>query len=444
MQRRSNEVRRILIVDDDPAIRAQLRWALSGEYDVSLAASPTEALEVAERDSPGLVTLDLSLLGHPGEGEEGLEILPSLKAMDPFVKVVIVTASDDMSRASRALALGAFDYYVKPIDLDELRVLIARAFKVQEIERYRGSAGADEPPVLGGMVGECAGMRTAFREARMAAETTAPVLIIGEPGTGRETLAGVIHRISDRSAGPFEVAAGGPLTDALAVAAGGTLVLPDVSRYHDADDELVQYLTTGGRGADTTARSDVRIILCVDAAQAPGLGAAGRRHSGAERLREAVDCHVITLPPLRDRDRDVVILAGEFARRIAGERQTSAGARGHRIVAPGFTRGAVRAIMAYDWPGNVPELINRVRRALASHRGGKVRPDDLGLTATALSDRTLGEARSELERDMVTEAIRRSAGNVSLAARAIGVSRPTMYDLLRKFNVDPAEYKDVT
>ncbi len=443
MQRRSSEVKRILIVDDDAAIRTQLRWALSGEYDVSLAASPAEALEVAERERPGLVTLDLSLLGHPGEGEEGLEILPALKVMDPFLKVVIVTASDDMSRASRALALGAFDYYVKPVDLDELRALIARAFKVQEIERYGGSMGDGEPTVLDGMVGECAAMRAVFGRARRAAETTDPVLIVGEPGTGRETLAGVIHHIGTRAAGPFEVAVGGTLTEALARADGGTLLLPDVSGFHDADDELMQYLTGGVRGEDILPRPDVRVIMCADVAPAAGSGGVRCGRSRAERLCEAVDCHVITLPPLRDRERDVVLLAGEFARRIAGERRASGITGGQRTVAPAFTRAAVRVLMAYDWPGNIPELINRVRRALATHRGARVTPDDLGLSAAALSERTLGEARSELERDMVTEAIRRSAGNVSLAARAIGVSRPTMYDLLRKFGVDPAEYKDV-
>jgi len=443
MERRSNEVKRILVVDDDAAIRTQLRWALSGEYDVSLAASPAEALELAERERPGLVTLDLSLLGHPGEGEEGLEILPALKAMDPFLKVVIVTASDNMNRASRALALGAFDYYVKPIDLDELRVLIARAFKVQEIERYGGPTGGGEAIVLGGMVGECEAMRAVFGQARRAAESTAPVLIVGEPGVGRETLAGVIHRISPRTGGPFEVAVGGTLAEAFARAAGGTLLLPDVSVVDGARDGLGRYLREGATGDGDSAAPDVRVIMCTDAVPAAGGGGSRRDSSLAERLCDAVDCHVIALPPLRDRGRDVVLLAGEFARRIASERGRS-GRGGRRVAAPAFTRASVRALMTYDWPGNIPELINRVRHALATGRGGKVTPDDLGLSAAALSDRTLGEARSELERDMVTEALRRTAGNVSRAARAIGVSRPTMYDLLRKFGVDPAEFKDAT
>jgi len=444
MERRPNEVKRILIVDDDAAIRTQLRWALSGEYDVSLATSPAEALELAERERPDLVTLDLSLLGHPGEGEEGLEILPALKAMDPFLKVVVVTASDNMNRASRALALGAFDYYVKPIDLDELRVVIARALKVQEIERYGGPAGGGESIVLGGMVGECEAMRGVFEEARLAAESAAPVLIVGEPGTGRETLASVIHHLSSRAGGPFEVAAGGTLADALARARGGTLLLADVSTLDDGDDELGRYLTGGSVSDDGATRQDVRVMMCADAVPVPG----GRGSHGdggrAGRLCAAVDCHIITLPPLRDREGDVVLLAGEFARRIASERGGSDRSGGRKAAAPAFTRASVRALMAYDWPGNIPELINRVRHALATVRGGKVTPDDLGLSAAALSDRTLGEARSELERDMVTEALRRSAGNVSRAARAIGVSRPTMYDLLRKFGVDPAEYKDVT
>ncbi len=436
MERPLNEVRRILVVDDDPAIRTQLRWALSGEYDVSLAASPAEALELAERERPSLVTLDLSLLGHPGETEEGLEILPALRAMDPFIKVLIVTASDDMDRASRALALGAFDYYVKPVDLDELRVLIGRALRVQDIERHGRPGNGGGPIVLGGMVGECTAMREVFDGARRAAETIDPVLIVGERGTGRGTLAGVIHQLSARATGPFEVMAGNDVARALVRADGGTLLLRDVTELAGVESGLRAYLTEGVIDLDGhPVRPDVRIVMCADLVSAVHPAGGTRDRGSAERLSDMVECRTIAMPPLRDRERDVVLLAGESARRLAG-------ARG--AVAPSFTRAAVRALLSYDWPGNIPELMNRVRRALATRRGGKVTPDDLGLANEALADRTLGEARSELERDMVTEAIRKSAGNVSLAARAIGVSRPTMYDLLRKFGVDPAEYKDVT
>jgi len=445
MERIPNEVRRILVVDDDAAIRTQLRWALSGEYDVSIAASPGEALETAERERPSLVTLDLSLLGHPGETEEGLEILPALRAMDPTIKVIIVTASDDMDRASRALALGAFDYYVKPVDLDELRVLIARAIRVQEIERHGRPTDTGGPISLAGMVGECREMRDVFERARRLAASTEPVLLIGEPGTGRGTLARVIHQVGPRADGPFEIATDGSLADAIVRADGGTLLLLDGPGGGGSEETLLAYLTDGGVDLDgRRVAPDVRIMIRADDVHAAP-GQTQRERSPSERLCKSVGCQVVALPPLRERERDVLLLAGEFAKRCARESTRGEGdGPARRPHAPSFTRAAVRSLLTYDWPGNVPELVNRVRRAVEARRGGKVTPEDLGLTAAALADRTLGEARSELERDMVTEAIRRSAGNVSRAARAIGVSRPTMYDLLRKLGVDPAEFKDVT
>ena len=453
------ETRRILVVDDDPVIRSQLRWALRGDYDVAVAATPAEALKLAELVRPHLVTLDLSLLGSPGETEEGLEILSALRVMDPLTKVVIVTASDDMDRASRALALGAFDYYVKPIDLDEFLALVRRALHVQEIERHGRPSRESGPAALGGLIGECEAMRAAFTLALAAAETCAPVLIVGERGTGRAALASVIHRLSDRAGGPFEAIAwsaapeDGPRAElsgseqgldeaddrrrmfgALERASHGTLLLRDVPLLGATGDDLRRYLVTRALERDgQTLRPDTRVIACADAA---ALSRDGRRGRGvAERLCESVECHIIVVPPLREREQDVVILAGEFARRFSEERG---------MCTPLFTRASVRALLAYEWSGNVPELMNRIRRAHARCHGNRIAPEDLGLEAVVFFARTLGEARSELEREIVTDAIRKNAGNVSRAAQSIGVSRPTMYDLLRKLGVDPADYKNVT
>ncbi len=416
---------RILVVEDDAAVRTQLRWTFADDYDVETASTQSEALALAESLRPGVITLDLSLLGRPGETEEGFDILPVLHAMDPQMKIIIVTASDDLDRAARALALGAFDYYVKPIDRDELRVVVQRAFRLRGIEGHarRSGNGAAAVP---GMIGVSPGMLEAFSWARQAVGSSLPVLIAGEPGTGRQRLANAIHRLSPRADGPFEILAGGTLADALARGRGGTVLVADASLTARVERDLRELLVAGDGGAD------VRIILCADSLS-PVPGRITRRETGGtERACDLVECIRITLPPLRDRDRDVVLLAESFASRFAGDRSGRT---------PAFTRSAVRALLAYEWPGNIPELINRVRRAAESRRGGRITPGDLGLVTAALSDRTLGEARSELEREMVMEAMRRSGGNVSHAARAIGVSRPTMYDLLRKLGVDPGEYK---
>ena len=207
------EDKRILIVDDDRVIREQLSWAFSEDYDVYAEATLKGALSVARSIRPHLVMLDLSLTGRAGETEEGFELLKHLIERDPSVKVIMVTGSDDRERAVRAIDLGAFDYYVKPLDLDVLRVLIARALYVQELERTaRGvREGTSEPDRLGGLIGSGDAMRHALELAKAAASATAPVIIVGESGTGRRRFAETIHRMSDRASQPFVTVAGGAL-----------------------------------------------------------------------------------------------------------------------------------------------------------------------------------------------------------------------------------------
>ena len=443
------EDKRILIVDDDRVIREQLAWAFSEDYDVYSEATLKGALGVAQSIRPHLVMLDLSLTGKAGETEEGFELLKHLIECDPSVKVVMVTGSDDRDRAVRAIELGAFDYYVKPLDLDVLRVLIARALYVQELERTaRGvQEGTSDPERLGGLIGSGDAMRHALELAKAASSASAPVVIVGESGTGRRRFAETIHRMSDRSSQPFVTVAGGALPGEvlereifggvgdrtsgpgrLEQAAGGTLFLRDLGRYAlPLVERLHDYVSTGVfsrvEGGEPV-RPDVRIMASVEPPADADHTLAGHGLIGA---------HVIEIPPLNERGEDVLLLADEFLGRLSG-------LQGHHP--RGFGNAAARALLAHGWPGNVTELENRIRRAVLSSRSGAITASDLGLAGEDEGEeQTLSAARHELERGMVAAALRKSAGNVSKAARSIGVSRPTMYDLIRKHGLKPGDYK---
>ncbi len=443
------EAKRILIVDDDRVIREQLAWAFSDDHDVYTEATLESALCAARSIRPHLVMLDLSLTGRPGETEEGFELLRSLIEGDPAVKVIMITGSDDRERAVRAIDLGAFDYYVKPLDLDVLRVLVGRALYVQELERTARSIeeNAGEPDRLGGLIGSGDAMKRALELAKAAASTAAPVVIVGESGTGRRRFAETIHRKSDRASQPFVTVAGGALPEEalereifggvrdgtsepgrLEQAAGGTLFLRDLGRYAlPLVNRLRDYVANGVFSridGGEAVRPDVRIMASVEPPADADRAASGYGFIGA---------HVIEIPPLSERGKDVLLLADEFLGRLSG-------LHGHH--SRGFGNVAVRALLGHGWPGNVTELENRVRRAVLSGGRGAIVASDLGLAGeNEGGEQTLSAARHELERGMVAAALRKSAGNVSRAARSIGVSRPTMYDLIRKHGLKPADYK---
>ncbi len=442
-------IKRILIVDDDRVIREQLAWALSDDYEVHAEATLDGALDVARDIRPHLVILDLSLTGSPGETEEGFELLKRLVEHDPSVKIVMVTGSDDRERAVRAIELGAFDYYVKPVDLDELRVLIGRALYLQELEKAARGVPEDaiEPVRLGGLVGSGDAMRRALELAKAAALSAAPVVIVGENGTGRRRFAETIHRMSDRASLPFVTVAVGTLSGEavereifggirdgaiepgrLEQAVGGTLFARDLDRCAESTVERLRgYVTTGTFsqvGGSEPMRSDVRVMASMGSPM---------DDSPAASLHGFPGAHVIEIPPLREREGDVLLLAVDFLNRHSGLRGCHS---------RNFTRAAVRALLSHGWPGNVTELENRVRRAVLSNARGAITALDLGLVSKDEGgEQTLSAARHELERGMVAAALRRSAGNVSRAAKSIGVSRPTMYDLIRKHGLRTVNYK---
>ena len=442
--------RRILIVDDDRTIRAQLARALSDEYDVETAGSADDARRSFRDARPDLVALDISLSGPPGASEEGLELLRELTRLDPTLVVVMITGSDDRARAERAIADGAFDYFIKPFDLGELRVLLRRALRRQEIERGATSVpdgdGADS--AVGGVFGGCSKMREVFRSVREAAPTDAGVLFVGEAGTGKMKLARALHELGHRRGRPFvtyplrgvdeETLArppgfpgnGGSLADAFDRADGGAVYLEHLDALSERGQQAV--LTGLARLSVRRADSGTRVRVLASAERELSSDVESGRFSS--RLYHRIAVVPVVVPPLRERGEDVLAIARALLEQYGRE------GRRHPV---GFTRDAEAAMMEHDWPGNLPELESRVHRGALLARGRLISPGDLDLGNGERAARlSLSEARHALEEEMVERALRESRGNVSRAARSIGVSRPTFYDLVRKYGIDLAAFKE--
>jgi two-component system NtrC family response regulator len=444
---------RLLVVDDDEDLRTQMRWALADEFEVALAGDRAAALESARGERPLIVTLDLGLPPHPGGVEEGLATLDELQALDPTVKVIVITGREDRAHALRSVERGAYDYFVKPIDVDELKVVLRRALRLQALEtenrelRHHASPGG-----LEGMIGTSAAMQDVFAAIRKVATVDAPVLLTGESGTGKELAARAIHRLGARSAAPFvpiNCAAipetlleselfgheKGAFTGAHAQRPGriesahhGTLFLDEIGELPTSlqvkilrflQDRRVERL--GGRGSLTV---DARVITATNA-DLSKLLAEGRFR---EDLYYRIGVVTIPLPPLRDREDDVVLIADALLRGFAAE----AGRKIHS-----FSKDALAAMRAHAWPGNVRELENRVRRAAVMAEGSRLTAADLELAAAGASPRQgLRELRAGLERETIRAALKRNRGNISQTAAELGISRPTLYGLLTKFGIE--------
>ena len=444
---------RLLIVEDDEDIRTQMKWALGSDYELVTAGDRAGALAVLRAARPTVTLLDLGLPPRPNSPEEGFAVLSEFLALDPLAKVIVVSGQGDKQNALHAVGAGAYDFLCKPVDMDELGLVLRRCVYLADLEQeYRAMQQSARPDEFENMLGASSQMQSVFDFIRKVAPTSAPVLIQGESGTGKEMVAQALHRRSAHSAGPF-VAINcnsipenlleselfghekGAFTGAdrqrkghIETAAGGTLFLDEIGELPaPVQVKLLRFLQekcfqrVGGR---QEIQSDARVLAATNRNLQESVSGGKFREDLYFRLAVVV----IRVPPLRDRGDDILQVARAFLHNYGIE---------HAKTSLTFAPDALRALSLYRWPGNVRELQNRVRRAVIMADGKRVTSRDLELTDTlsALPPQTLKEARESVEREMVQDALRRHRGKITSAALELGISRPTLYELMEKLGI---------
>jgi two-component system, NtrC family, response regulator len=446
---------KLLVVDDDVQILRQIRWALSEDYEIYTATDRLGALELFQKENISVVLLDLGLPPHPREATEGLRALDELIALDSLVKVIIVSGNSEKPNALRAIEKGAHDIFPKPVDLDELKVVISRVFKRLELEvesiQERNLA---QHVSLEEIIGSSPAMQSVFATVRKVADTDVPVLILGESGTGKELIANAIHKRGARKKGPFVAINCAAIPETLLeselfgyekgsfsgattqrrgkfeYAKGGTLFLDEIGDLApEMQVKLLRFLQekvverVGGR---ELIPIDARVI----AATNQDLGAAVKSGRFREDLYFRLAVVQLVVPPLRDRGDDVIELAYYLAKSYCKE-------MGKPLIR--FSKPTLDAMRRHSWPGNVRELQNRVQRALVLSDGKMVSPAELDLSiipeAKESPQGSLKEARQEFEREIIVRALKDNGGNISKTARAIGISRPTLYELMERYGL---------
>jgi two-component system NtrC family response regulator len=443
----------LLIVDDDEEIRSQMKWALNTDYDVAFAEDRVSALRAVSELHPPVVLLDLGLPPNPGNPTEGMAALSEILSRDSLAKVIIVTGQEEKTNALQAVGAGAYDYLTKPAQVDELKVILKRAYHVAALEReYRTLQQQIKGETFEGMLGSSPQMQSVFGSIRKVATTEAPVLVLGESGTGKEMVALAIHRLSSRQAGPFVAINCGAIPENLLEselfghekgaytgahiqrkgriesASGGTLFLDEIGELPPLlQVKLLRFLQEqrieriGGR---QEIQVDTRVIAATNVDLKKAMEAGHFREDLFYRLAVVV----IKLPALRERENDVRMLAQAFLRKFGAE---------NGKVGLSYEPEALRALVRHSWPGNVRELENRIKRAAIMAEGKRLSVQDLELSESSLATQAtnLKEARESLEREMIQKALRKHSGRITAAAAELGISRPTLYELMEKLGL---------
>ena len=441
----------LLIIEDDPALQTQMRWAFD-QYDPVPAEDRVSALAQVRRHRPAVVTMDLGLPPRPDDPTEGLQLLEEIVATAPDTKVIVLTGQNDHANALKAIALGAYDFYAKPFQPEVLALIIERAFRLHELQaENRRLQAAQRSGALSELVTRDPVMLKVCSTVERVAATNATVLLLGESGTGKELLARGVHTLSERKANRF-VAINcaaipenlleselfgyekGAFTGAakqtpgkIEVAHGGTLFLDEIGDLPSAlQAKILRFLqdrTIERLGGRQEIQVDVRVVCATHQDLATMIKQGRFREDLYYRLAEIV----VNIPPLRERKGDAALLAHALVRQYAHEQK-----RPSLSLLP----EAIAAIEAHPWPGNVRELQNCTKRAVIMADGNILRAADFGLTPPTVADvRTLKDARDEAEKDVVLRVLSRVNGNMSRAAELLGVSRPTLYDLLNRFGL---------
>lgn len=441
----------LLAIDDDLGIQKQLKWSLT-DYEVVFAEDRNSALQQVRRYEPAVVTLDLGLPPDPTNASEGMACLTEILQHNPDTKVIVITGSTDTEHALQAVALGAYDYYQKPIDVDVLNVIVARAFKLSELEaenRVLKSANYKSQDIIG----NSESILKACRMVEKIAPTEITTLLLGESGTGKEVFARSIHKQSPRAAKPFVAINCASIPDNLLeselfgyekgaftgahkttlgkieTANGGTLMLDEIGDMPLAlQAKMLRFLQervierVGGR-------SEIEVDVRVVCATHRNLAEMVAEQSFREDLFYRVSEITLNIPPLRNRGQDIVVIAKSLLQKFNQEFNTNI---------QGFTEDAINAMLGHRWPGNIRELQNKLKSAVIMADNKFISAEDLGLIADQNATSpllTLRKVREQAETQAIRHAYNLSNGNLSKTADVLGVTRPTLYALIDKYKM---------
>lgn len=452
MSKATNQMKSLIIVEDDPGLQRQLKWSFDG-YEVHIVGDRKSAINSLRKTSAPVVTLDLGLPPDPTNVSEGFATLQEILNLIPQTKVIVVTGNDDRENALKSIELGAYDFYQKPIDPDVLRVIIERAFNVHGLEdENRRLHNIQRNSPLDGVIANSPEMLEICRIIEKISPTDITALLLGESGTGKEVLARAIHALSDRSGEKFAAIncasipenlleselygyEKGAFTGAskrtvgkIETANGGTLFLDEIGDMPmGLQAKMLRFLQErvieriGGREEIPV---DVRVVCATNQDLEEKIAQGEFREDLYYRISEIS----INIPPLRERAGDAVLLAWSFLKKYAKQNTSKVS---------GFTKEALKAIEGYSWPGNVRELENRIKRSVVMADEQMITPSELQLTEGSedVMPVNLREVREQAEAKAIIRAMSFVGGNVSKAADLLGISRPTLYDLVNKYGL---------
>ncbi|PCJ88999.1 MAG: PEP-CTERM-box response regulator transcription factor [Thiotrichaceae bacterium] len=443
---------KLLVVEDDPGLQSQIRWCFEN-YDVLLANDRGSAIEQVRKNKPAVVTLDLGLPPHEDNPSEGFATLEQIMEIDPNIKVIVVTGQEERENAVKAIGLGAYDFYSKPFEPEIISLIVNRAFRLLELEDENlrlQSSGIHEP--FAGVIACSPQMQSVCKAVEKVAPSDATVLLLGESGTGKELCARGLHTLGSNNEGNFVAINCAAIPETLLeselfgyekgaftgankttigkveYANGGTLFLDEMGDLpFTLQAKLLRFLqerVVERVGGHEPIPVNVRVVCATHQNLREKIEQGQFREDLFYRISEIP----LEIPPLRDREGDIIILARFFFEKFNED---------HGRKLRGFTKDALSSMEAYSWPGNVRELQNRIKRAVIMTDGKQLSSMDLELDRTSSESMNfnLRDIREKVERQAILRALSHVNGKVAPAAELLGVSRPTLYDLIKKLNI---------
>jgi len=444
----------LLVVEDDLGLQKQFKWSFPA-YQVIIAGDRVSAIDALRRYAPSVVTLDLGLPPDPANASEGLATLNEILELAPKTKVIVVTGNDDRDNAIKAVAMGAYDFYQKPADIDVLNLIVTRAFQLNALEQENIKLQQQTTEPLSGIIAISEKMQKLSRMIEKIAPSSLTTLLLGESGTGKEVLAHAIHALSPRADKHFVAVNCAAIPETLLeselfgyekgaftgadkqtigkieYAQGGTFFLDEIGDLpFPLQAKLLRFIQErvierlGGRGEIPV---DVRIV-CATHKNIQSLIDAG---SFREDLYYRISEMVVNIPALRERDGDAIVIAKALLHRYSQHEKRDI---------KGFTTEAKHAIEAYSWPGNIRQLENKIKRAVVMTDDVYVGLEDLAMQAT--SDEfsslplNLKLVREHAESIAIKRALEHADNNISNAAKLLGITRPTLYTLFAKYGIE--------